>query len=100
MDDGGGKESTLIFAVLVGFLSLFALLVVGGIIWPRTRLYLHRRYGIFDLPESQRTRRTSYSVVPQLWDVWAREVVLGARLSSSDYAWGRLNASICPFLPE
>ncbi|TFK92527.1 hypothetical protein K466DRAFT_223822 [Polyporus arcularius HHB13444] len=89
MDDSGGKESTLIFAFLVGFLGLFALSIVCGIIWPRARLHLHRRYGIFDVPESQRTRPTSHSVVPQLWDVWAREVVLGAR--RWDCAWERLN---------
>ncbi|KAI0718710.1 hypothetical protein C8T65DRAFT_637855 [Cerioporus squamosus] len=89
---GSSNESTLIFGFLVGFLGIFALSIIGGIIWPRTRLSIHRRFGYFDIAESQGTRSSSYSVVPQLWDIWVREVVLGARLS--DCAWERLNVSI------
>ncbi|KAM5543484.1 hypothetical protein V8D89_002735 [Ganoderma adspersum] len=87
-DNGPSTESTLIFAFLVAFLGIFAVGVTGGILWPRIRASLARRFGIFQTHEEVALAQIGHQPMPQLWDVCVRDVVKGAGALES--AWEHL----------
>ncbi|KAI0717015.1 hypothetical protein C8Q76DRAFT_795244 [Earliella scabrosa] len=87
--DANTTESSLIFGFLVAFLASFALSITGGIVWPRIRLILAERYGLFPIEPPHNV--IVPSAVPELWDVCVRGVVRGAKVS--DCGWEHLRAS-------
>ena len=87
--DDNTTESSLIFGFLVAFLASFALSITGGIVWPRIRLILAERYGLFPIESPHNV--IVPSAVPELWDVCVRGVVRGAKVS--DCGWEHLRAS-------
>ena len=95
-DDGPSTESTLIFAFLVAFLGIFAVGVTGGILWPRIRASLARRFGIFQTHEEVALAQLGHQPMPQLWDVCVRDVVKS--VGALESAWEHLRASIPPLL--
>ncbi|KAI0754232.1 hypothetical protein C8Q80DRAFT_1265900 [Daedaleopsis nitida] len=63
-----GSSSTLIFAFIVGFLGLSGIFITAGIMWPRFRVLLAERFGLF-LIEEDVPAAVSKNPRPMLWEV-------------------------------
>lgn len=89
--DSGGSSSTLIFAFIVGFLGLSTIFITAGIMWPRFRVMLAERFGLFPI-EDDGSAAVSRSPRPQLWEVCVRGQGRGRVVS--ECAWEHLRASV------